>query len=271
MKKLMAILLVLTMVFAMAACGGEGDTQTTTTAATTEATTEGTTEGTTEATDVLTTMTHDEFLAAEDFSAVCVEVYVQNTQSWWNDKITVYAQDDNGGYFIYNMTCSEEDAAKLVPGTKIKVTGYKRVYNGLHEIDAGATFTFVEDAEPMVYENKDVTELLGTDGLEAYQSAAVSFKGMTVEAKTNAAGEEVAFLYGWDGSGEAGTDSDLYFDASINGQTYTFVIEYYLCDENSAPYQAVQNLKVGDVIDMEGFLYWYQGPQAHITSITVAE
>lgn len=251
MKKFTAILLVLTMVLALAACGGNTEPTESTPAATTESTTPATTEGT----DALTTMTHDEFVAAEDFSAVCVEVYVQNTQSWWNDQITVYAQDDNGGYFIYNMACSEEDAALLTPGTKIKVTGYKRVYNGLQEIDAGATFTFVEDAEPVIYENKDVTALLGTDELEAYQTTAVSFKGMTVEPKTNAAGEEVAFLYGWDGSGEAGSDSDLYFDASVNGQTYTFVIEYYLCDENSAPYQAVQNLKVGDVIDMEGFLY----------------
>ena len=267
MKKFMALLLALTMVFALAACGGNGEEST---PATTEASIPETTEAT-EGTDILTTMTHDEFLAAEDFSAVCVEVYVQNTQSWWADQITVYAQDDDGGYFIYNMVCSEEDAAKLTPGTKIKVTGYKRVYNGLHEIDQGATFTFVEDAEPVVYEANDVTALLGSDELEAAQTTAVSFKGMTVEPKTDAAGEEVAFLYGWDGSGEAGSDSDLYFDASINGQTYTFVIEYYLCDENSAPYQAVQNLKVGDVIDMEGFLYWYQGPQAHITSITVAE
>lgn len=265
MKKLTAILLVLTMVFAFAACGTTQPTESTPEA------TESTAPETTEGVDVLTTMTHDDFLAAEDYAAVCVEVYVQNTQSWWDDKISVYAQDDNGGYYIYNMVCSEEDAINLIPGTKIKVTGYKRNYNGLHEIDAGATFTFVEDAEPKIYEHQDVTELLGTEDLVQYQTTAVSFKGMTIVGQTDAAGEEVAFLYGWDGSGEAGSDSDLYFDASINGQTYTFVIEYYLCDENSAPYQAVQNLSVGDVVDMEGYLYWYEGPQAHITSVNIAE
>jgi hypothetical protein len=41
---------------------------------------------------------------------------VQATQSWWDNKITVYAQDQDGAYFLYEMACSEEDAAKLVPG-----------------------------------------------------------------------------------------------------------------------------------------------------------
>ena len=78
-----------------------------------------------------------------------------------------------------------------------------------------------------------------------------------------------AFLYNWDGSGQEGTDADLYFKASANGETYTFVIEYYLCNEKTEVYEAVRNLKVGDTIDLEGFLYWYEGAQPHITSVTV--
>ena len=73
----------------------------------------------------ITVMSHEEFENAELESEVTVETYVQATQSWWDGKITVYAQSEDGAYFIYNMTCSEEDAAKLVPGTKIKVSGYK--------------------------------------------------------------------------------------------------------------------------------------------------
>ena len=84
-------------------------------------------------------------------------------------------------------------------------------------------------------------------------------------------GKEAAFLYNWDGSGTADSDSDLYFKASVNGQTYTFVIEYYLTGADSDAYKAVQNLKVGDIVDMEGFVYWYEGIQPHVTSITVAE
>ena len=270
MKKLIAIALVLCMALALVACGEKTEKKP---AATTEPIVEPSeTAAPTEDVVVVPTevMTYAEYVAAEEYAPVLIEAYVQATQSWWDDQISVYAQDEDGAYFIYNMACSEEDAMNLVPGAKIKVTGYKAVFNGLNEIGAGATFEFVE-AEPYIAESADVTALMGTEELIAHQGAKVAFQGATIQAKTNAAGEEVAFVYNWDGSGEAGGDCDLYFDAAINGQTYTFVIEYYLCDENSDAYKAVQALNVGDVVNMEGFLYWYEGPQAHITAVTVAE
>lgn len=76
-----------------------------------------------------------------------------------------------------------------------------------------------------------------------------------------------AFLYNWDGSGEDG--SDLYFNVSKDGQTYTFTVESYLCDSSTDVYQAVKGLNVGDTVDMEGYLYWYEGVNPHITSLTV--
>ena len=106
----------------------------------------------------------------------------------------------------------------------------------------------------------DVTELLGTDALIEKQNQKVAFKGMTVEAK----GDGAAFLYNWDGSGEEG--SDLYFNVSVNGQTYTFTVESYLCGPGTEVYEAVKALNVGDVVDMQGFLYWYEGANPHITS-----
>ena len=74
-------------------------------------------------------------------------------------------------------------------------------------------------------------------------------------------------MYGWDGSGSEG--DDLYFNAAKDGKVYTFVVESYLCGPDSDVYKAVKELKAGDTIDMEGFLYWYEGMQPHITSVTV--
>ena len=107
MKKFLALLLAVVMVLSLAACGK---------AAQKDIFAKG--EG---------VMTHEQFLAAEEGSRVTVEAFVQGNQSWWDGKITVYAQDKDGGYFFYDMACSEADAAKLVPGTKIKVTGDKAV------------------------------------------------------------------------------------------------------------------------------------------------
>ena len=41
-----------------------------------------------------------------------------------------------------------------------------------------------------------------------------------------------------------------------------------LCGADSDVYKAVKELKIGDKIDMEGFLYWYEGVNPHITSVT---
>ena len=93
---------------------------------------------------------------------------------------------------------------------------------------------------------------------------------MTVEAAgKDADGKDVAFLYNWDGSGSDG--DDLYFNVSYNGETYTFTVESYLCDNSTDVYKTVTSLEIGQTVDMEGFLYWYEGANPHITSVTVAK
>ena len=210
-------------------------------------------------------MSYDEYMAADLDTEVVVETYVQAKQSWWEDKATVYTQDEDGAYFLYNMACSEEDYEKLTLGTKIKVTGYKSEWSGEIEI-IDATFE-IEDGN-YVAKAEDVTSLLGTDELIDHQNKFVSFKGMTVEAAgQDESGNDVAYLYSWDGSGQEG--DDLYFNVSLDGNTYTFTVESYLCDSSTEVYAAVKNLNIGDTIDMEGFLYWYEGVNPHITSVKV--
>ena len=72
-----------------------------------------------------------------------------------------------------------------------------------------------------------------------------------------------------DGSGKAGDNCDLYFNVSDGTGTYTFTVESYLCDQDTDVYNTVTNLKVGDKIDVSGFLYWYNGLQPHVNSVTV--
>jgi hypothetical protein len=207
-------------------------------------------------------MSHEEYALAEIEAPVYVETYVQATQSWWDGKITVYAQSEDGAYFIYNLACSEEDAAKLIPGAKIAVKGFKSEWSGEVEI-TDATFEFIE-ADPFIAEAEDVTAKLGTDELIDCQNELVAFKGMTVEAYDESG---AAFVYK---NAENKTD-DLYFKVSKDGQTYDFCVEFYLCGNDTEVYKAVEALQVGQVIDCEGFLYWYNGANPHITAVTVAE
>jgi hypothetical protein len=211
-------------------------------------------------------MSYADYVAAEIDDEVTIEAYVQAHQGWWDNNgtgnVTIYAQDEEGGYFLYNAVATQEEADKLVPGTKIRATGYKAEWSGEVEL-VDATFEIIEGeyiADPV-----DVTDLLGTDALIEKQNQKVSFKGMTVEPIGDAG---AAWLYGWDGSGEEG--SDLYFNVSVNGQTYNFTVESYLCGPGTEVYEAVKALNVGDVIDLEGFLYWYEGVNPHITAVTPA-
>ena len=223
MKKIIAMLLVLTMALALAGCGGSK------------------------------VMTHEQYMAAEMQAEVTVETYVQAHQSWWDNKVTVYCQSPDGAYFLYELSCSEEDAAKLTPGTKIRVTGNKGEWAGEVEIMDG-TFEFVK-GDSYVAQALDVTALLGTDEMISHQNEFVAFKGMTVEA----------ISYKNDEPGD-----DIYVTLSKDGESYEFCVEVYLTGPDSDVYTTVGALNVGDTVDVEGFLYWYEGMNPHITAITPA-
>lgn len=242
MKKYIALVLALVLAFAVVGC----ETSEKTTSPTPDVKSEG-------------VMTYAEYDAAEEGSQVVIETYVQGKQSWWDNKATVYTQDKDGAYFCYEMACTEEDYAKLVPGTKIKVTGEKGSWAGEIEV-MNATFEILEGS--YVAEPTDVTSLVGSDDLIKSQNQKVSFKGMTVEAYNGQEGK--GFAYKNDQRGD-----DIYFQASVNGTTVEFCVEYYLTNEETDVYKTVETLEVGQTIDVEGFLYWYEGANPHVTGITV--
>ncbi len=272
MKKFIAVSLSAAMVLSLAACGNNGQTGGTTASivpATTPATsaTEATEAPETEATEATIAtlsddealeksegvMTYAEYAEAAIDDEVVIEAYVQAKQSWWEDKATIYLQDPDGAYFCYDMECSEEDYDLLVEGQKIKVTGFKSEWSGEVEI-IDATFE-IEDGL-WISEPVDATDLLGTDELIDLQNQRVSFSEMTVvsvEFKNEQPGD------------------DIYVTLSLDDEEYEFCLEYYLNGDDADFYDLVSNLEEGDVVDVEGFLYWYEGPNTHITSVTVVE
>ncbi|SFC19692.1 hypothetical protein [Butyrivibrio sp. YAB3001] len=266
MKKTLAIVLTMGLALSFVGCGSKEESATAETtvaetpaevvteeaeaAATVEETAaEASTEETAEAAGDV--MSYADFTAAELDSEVVVETYVQAKQSWWEDKATFYTQNEEGAYFIYEMPCSQEDYDKLVPGTKIKVSGVKSEWSGEVEI-VDATFE-IEDGN-FVATAKDVTDLLGKDELVDSQNQLVSFKDMTVE--------KVAYKNEQPGD-------DIYVTLSKDGNNYEFCLEYYLNGSDEELYNLVGGLEAGQTVDVEGFLYWYEGANPHITKVTV--
>ena len=211
-------------------------------------------------------MTGEEYNAAALGTEVTIEAYVQGKQAWWSDngvgKGSFYLQDGVGGYFLYELNCTEEEYNNLVAGTKVRVTGYKDMWSGEVEI-VDATLTIIEGKYVAPF--TDATEKLGTADIVKYQNMKLAFKGLTFVSMTYQGGER---------------GKDIYVTFSLNGQNYDFCVESYLTDADSDIYKAVEALEEGDVVDVEGFAYWYDSENrkdavypenlnTHITGITV--
>ena len=222
MKKILALVLALCMVLALCACGktAQPSAPEATPAAEPAPAAEpevipsvmGKSEG---------VMDYVEYVTAEMESEVTIEAFVQAKESWWDNKATVYAQDDDGAYFLYDMNCSEEDYEKLTVGQKIKVTGYKSAWSGQVEI-VDANFE-IEDGS-WIAPAVDVTDLFGTDELIDHMSQYIAVKGLVAEAQPD---QE------WDAS------SDLYLNFSLNGKSYTFTLRRYLTGNDSVTYDRI--------------------------------
>lgn len=257
MKRFLCLFLICCVAVGMIACTNNNDTTTTTT--TTTSTTVKPNKPDVEDTTTKSegVMTWEEYMAAELESEVVIEAYVQGKQAWWYNSQkstglgTFYLQDGIGGYFLYEMPCTEEEYNALAVGTKVRVTGYKAEWAGEVEI-VDATFEILEGnyvAEPAF-----VTDLLGTEELANYQNMLVKFENLTV----------VSIEYK---NGSRG--NDIYVTLSLNGTNYDFCVESYLTGPDSELYLAVEALEAGDVVDVVGFAYWYNGINTHITGVTV--
>jgi len=255
-KKMVSVLLASAMVLALTACGKTEEAPVVEAVEEADEAVEEVAEAVEETVEAAAAestgdvMSYADFVAADVDTEVTVETYVQAKQGWWEDKATLYTQNQEGAYFIYDMPISEEEYNKLVPGTKIKVTGFKSEWSGEIEI-VDAKYEIVE-GDTFVATATDVTDKL--DKLEDYMNQLVSFKDMTVKAVS----------YKNDQPGD-----DIYVTLTKDDKDYEFCLEYYLNGSDAALYETVGGLEEGQTVDVEGFLYWYEGPDAHITAITV--
>ncbi len=284
MKKIVAICLILAFAFAIAftvAGCGSGNKETTTGTTAVGTTTAGTTTAATTTQETTTTvnradtaksegvMTYAQYADADVDSKVVIEAYIQAKQIYSEQygNTSLYLQDADGAYFVYRLTCTAEEYATYTVGKKVKVSGVKSAWSGEVEL----TDAKVELLDGYyVAEAKDATALLANEEeLIKLQNQFVSFKGLTVAASKDADDKDVAYLYKYNGTGSEG--DDLYFNVTLDGKTYQFLVESDLCGADTDVYKAVKSLNIGDKIDVEGFLYWYNGVNPHITNVKIVK
>lgn len=209
---------------------------------------------------------HAEYISAEDQTELAIEAYIQakTYKNEWHS-VNLYLQDKEGGYYVYRMSVTDEQYDELVIGQKVKITGVKGSYSGMQEIAEGSAKYELERGT-YIAKAKDLTKSWSNkEELNKSQGMFVKFTGAKVVA-TETANGNVASAYKWNGSGQKG--DDLYFNLQIGEVTYQFVVETDLCNADTDVYKAGEGLQIGDEVTVEGFLYWYEGPNMHVTKIT---
>lgn len=244
MKKLLTVLLGILMVLSLAGCGGKQEDS----------------EPVEEMSDPCPTAanTYADYVAAANDTELELLMSVQAHESWWDGKVTVYAQDEDGAYLCYDMAADEATANAMTPGTLIRVKGYKAEWSGELELADATCEIIAGGCDGKVYEAEDLTSLIGNnDELAKHMNKKSLFKNLTV----------VEYKYNWDGSGTR-DDSDIYlYLTDENGTPITFTVRRYLTDNTTDVFKAVEALQAGDVVDLTAFLYWYEEPQARIIEV----
>lgn len=210
-------------------------------------------------------MSYQDFLASEIDCPVTVDAYVQAKEPWQNGHVSLYAQNRSAAYYLDRMNCSRDECEKLEIGQKIRISGYKSLWNDSLSI-SDAAFQLLNGN--WIAEARDVTAMIGTDELIQHQNEKVCFRGMTVEAMPDGLS---VWYSGWDNSAPEGADSELWFRASYDGTVCEFTIRPSLCPDMQELLQTLQAVRIGDRIDLTGYLRYVNGPLPCITEIQVTE
>ena len=96
-------------------------------------------------------------MAAEKGTVVNVRGRVAYAWKSSDSTALVYFQNEDGGYYAYNLAITPESFATLVPGVEILVSGKKDIYSTVFEV-VSATFEVI-DANPVEVPVTDITAL----------------------------------------------------------------------------------------------------------------
>ena len=214
-------------------------------------------------------MTYSEFMAAEADAEVVVEGFIVDKQGWWDNKVTMYLATNvpGEGYFIYELPCTEEENNTIYAiGECIHIEATKTIYAGEHEI-MGDNITKVCTLTTQNFASVtpiDVTDKLAS--VEQYQNAYFTATLEVVEFTTTDSDTTVSENKAWGYKGSE-PNNDLYFTLSDGTNTLNCCVEVYLTGTNTKVYEDAQKLTIGDKVIVEGYLYWWNGANPHITSI----
>lgn len=185
-----------------------------------------------------------EFMDAESGDAVIIEGVVTGIVECSKEN-DLYIEDENGGYFIYNMKTKPSELGLKI-GMTVKVTGLRGSYSGIAQV-TDPTVEIVDSTVKTV-EPTDITEEfvnaadLTVDELFLKQSMFVTIKGATILGQNKG--------------------NDTYFDFTLGGKTSYVRISTstsMLTTEADTAIRTVSAEKIGYSADITGLVSVYGG------------
>lgn len=214
-----------------------------------------------------TALSYAEYVAAADGDYVTIDGYVSGRCTWWGDAASFYLQDDDGGYYIYNLPCTQDQYNNdLKVGQKISVTGQKGSWSGEVEILGQP-----DGDEEATWEKLEGTKTYDPIALNSIEDMA-NHPNQLVKLQVQIASNGATVT-----GGEPTSGVDLLYNVknpkTEDATQYTFYLESYneLSQYSTDPasiYQTVLNYKAGEVYEVVGYAYSYNGPQLHTISST---
>lgn len=177
--------------------------------------------------------------AAASGTNVVIQGYVTHAHDYSSSygNVSVWLQDDNGGYYGYRVAvASEADYNEYFKvGNKIAIEGMVSPYNGWQEMAQGCKYYYISDAAPKTYEYKDVTELWTNNNATSKESKAVQNQLVKVTGKVVSIPEFSA--------------TEMSIVISVGGNEYTV---FYKKNYVTIPNTVVVDLKVGYTVEFTG-------------------
>lgn len=132
--------------------------------------------------------THDEYVAAEDGTALVIQgivtgVISKTTNSTKENSLFIQDLSGNGGYYAYNL--DEDPAGKISVGMTVEVRGNKKNYNGTYELVSCSATIIDSEIKPVT--PVDITEMFitstGTEDANILNlnGMLVTIKGVTLQ------------------------------------------------------------------------------------------
>lgn len=188
-----------------------------------------------------------------DLKGYVVGVAEAYTTNYGNMSFYMLDEDLNAGYYIYRLYPSEAEAAKIVPGVYVEISGKPNtVYNGLYETTAEKNATYKIDetkkinVEDYIYA-LDNDLLSGSDIEKRHTGTLVSLTNWTVKSK-NADKNSIVL--------EKGGKEITVINSKYMASFYTSG-----SDADTALCNKIKSFNAGDVVSVTGVLSNYNGNQ----------